>query len=50
VFALSEIGALAAHVLARAIARGVYEATALPFPSAMPSWRDRFAKNAEPNG
>jgi L-aminopeptidase/D-esterase-like protein len=42
VFTLSELGALAAHVLARAIARGVYEATALAFPSAMPSWRDRF--------
>jgi len=42
VFALSELGALAAHVLARAIARGVYEATALSFAGAMPSWRDRF--------
>ena len=42
VFALSELGALAAHVLARAIARGVYEATALTFPGAMPSWHDRF--------
>lgn len=42
VFALSELGALAAHVLARAIARGVYEATALSFPDAMPSWRDQF--------
>jgi L-aminopeptidase/D-esterase-like protein len=42
VFALSELGTLAAHVLARAIARGVYEATALSFAGAMPSWRDRF--------
>ena len=42
VFALSELGMLAANVLARAIARGVYEATALPFPKALPSWRDRF--------
>jgi L-aminopeptidase/D-esterase-like protein len=42
VFALSELGTLAAHVLARAIARGVYEATALSFADAMPSWRDRF--------
>jgi hypothetical protein len=33
---------LAANVLARAIARGIYEATALPFPGALPSWRDRF--------
>ena len=29
-------------VLARAIARGVYEATALPFPNALPAWRDKF--------
>jgi D-aminopeptidase len=28
--------------MARAIARGVYEAKALPFPNALPSWRDRF--------
>jgi D-aminopeptidase len=33
---------VAANTLARAIARGVYEATALPFPDAVPSWRDRF--------
>jgi hypothetical protein len=33
---------LAANVLARAIARGVYEAKALPFPGALPSWRDKF--------
>jgi L-aminopeptidase/D-esterase-like protein len=43
-FELAEIGALAANVLARAIARGVYEATALPFKDALPSWRDRFGK------
>jgi L-aminopeptidase/D-esterase-like protein len=42
VFALSELGTLAANVLARAIARGIYEATALAFPGATPSWRDRF--------
>jgi D-aminopeptidase len=41
-FSLSELGMLAANVLARAIARGIYEATALPFPGALPSWRDRF--------
>jgi D-aminopeptidase len=40
---LTELGTLAAATLARAIARGVYEATALPFPDALPSWRDRFA-------
>ena len=41
---LTEIGALAADCLARAIARGIYEATALPFAGALPSWRDRFGK------
>jgi len=39
---LAEIGTLAADVVARAIARGVYEARALAFPGAQPSWRDRF--------
>jgi L-aminopeptidase/D-esterase-like protein len=43
VHSLSELGTLAANVLARAIARGVYEAAALPFQGALPSWRDRFA-------
>jgi D-aminopeptidase len=42
-FALTTLGAIAANVLARAIARGVYEATALPFECAVPSWRDKFA-------
>ena len=42
VYSLSELGMLAANVLARAIARGVYEAKALPFPGALPSWRDKF--------
>ncbi|WP_246725440.1 P1 family peptidase [Beijerinckia sp. L45] len=37
-----EIGMLAADCMARAIARAVYEATALPFKAAQPSWRDRF--------
>jgi D-aminopeptidase len=41
-FALAELGAMAGTVVARAIARGVYEAAALPFPGAPPSWRDRF--------
>ena len=40
---LAELGAMAADVVARAIARGVYEAKALPFPNALPSWRARFA-------
>ena len=42
VYSLSELGTLAANVLARAIARGVYEATGLPFAGGVPSWRDRF--------
>lgn len=41
---LGELGALAADVVARAIARGVYEARALPFPDALPSWKDNFAR------
>ena len=41
---LTEIGLAAADCLARAIARGVYEATALPFPGALPSWRDKFGR------
>jgi L-aminopeptidase/D-esterase-like protein len=43
---LTEIGMAAGDVLARAIARGVYEATALPFANALPSWRDRFASSS----
>jgi D-aminopeptidase len=38
-----EIGAAAADCLARAVARGVYEATTLPCAPAHPAWRDRFA-------
>ena len=44
---LTEIGLAAADCLARAIARGVYEATALPFPGALPAWRDRFTPKGE---
>ena len=40
--ALVEIGTVAADVVARAIARAVYEAHALPFPGALPSWKDKF--------
>ena len=43
-FELTEIGATAANVLARAIARGVYEAQALPFPNALASWKDKFGR------
>ena len=39
----TELTALAADCLTRAIARGVYEATALPYPGAQPAWRDLFA-------
>jgi D-aminopeptidase len=41
---LAEIGTLAAECLARAVARGVYEARALPFADAKPSWRDRWGR------
>src|ERR1700742_3898146 len=41
-FGLTELGMHAANTVARAIARGVYAATALPFPGALPSWQDRF--------
>ncbi len=41
---LTELGMVAANVMARAIARGVYSATALPFPGALPAWRDRFGE------
>ncbi|MDE2579009.1 MAG: P1 family peptidase [Hyphomicrobiales bacterium] len=39
---LMEICALASDCLARAIARAVFCATALPFAGALPAWRDRF--------
>ncbi|MCA1511970.1 P1 family peptidase [Bradyrhizobium sp. NBAIM01] len=39
---LTELGTIAANVVARAIARGVYSATALPFPGAQAAWKDRF--------
>jgi L-aminopeptidase/D-esterase-like protein len=38
----THITAAAADCITRAIARGVYEATALPYPAAQPAWRDRF--------
>ena len=37
-----EICHLGTLVTARAVARGVYEATALPVPDAQPAWRDSF--------
>ena len=39
---LTEIGMLAAECVARSIARAIYEATPLPFPGALPSWKQRF--------
>ena len=39
---VTELGMVAANVVARAIARGVFAATALPFPGALPAWTDRF--------
>jgi L-aminopeptidase/D-esterase-like protein len=41
---LSDIGFIAARCLARAIARAIYEATALPFPGALPAYRDLFPR------
>ncbi|TCT03453.1 P1 family peptidase [Aquabacter spiritensis] len=38
----TEIGARAAHALARAVGRAIYEATALPVPDAQRAWRDLF--------
>lgn len=42
IYGLTELGAVAANTVARAIARGVHAATALPFPGAPPSWQQRF--------
>lgn len=39
---LTEIGMLAAECVARAVARGVYEATPLPFAGAQACWRERY--------
>ncbi|MFB9953471.1 P1 family peptidase [Rhizobium puerariae] len=41
--AFAELCHLATLVTARAVARGVYEARALPVPDAQPAWRDTFA-------
>lgn len=39
---LPEIGHAAGQVMARAIARGVYEAMGLPLPGAQIGWRQKF--------
>jgi len=41
---ITELGAVAANVVARAIARGVFAAKALPLPGALPSWADLFGR------
>jgi L-aminopeptidase/D-esterase-like protein len=41
---LSVLGTLAANVVARAVARGVYEADALSFPGSPPSWKSQFSR------
>jgi D-aminopeptidase len=43
VFALTELGALAANVVARAIARGIFAAETLP-GEPLPSWKDKFGR------
>ncbi len=42
VYAFAELGAVAANVLARAVARAVYEAATLPFAGALPDWKRKF--------
>ena len=37
-----ELCHLATQVSARAVARGIFEATSLPYPACPPSWKDRF--------
>ena len=44
VVGLTALGTLAANVVARAIARGVYAAKALPLPGSMPSWQEQFRR------
>ncbi len=41
---LTALGTVAANCVARAIARAVYEATALPHPGALAAWRNRFGR------
>ena len=44
---LTTLGSVAANVLARAVARGVYEATTLAVSDAsLPSWREKFGAKA----
>ncbi len=41
---LTLLGHAATLVMARAVARGVHAAVALPYPGAQPSWADRFGQ------
>lgn len=41
---LTEIGSAASDCVARALARGIYEATALPSLPALPAWKDRHVR------
>jgi D-aminopeptidase len=41
---LAHLGTYAANVVARAIARGVFEAKALSFPGSTRSWKDQFGR------
>jgi D-aminopeptidase len=41
---LARLGAVAAQCLARAVARGVYEATALSFAGSLPAWKDEYGR------
>jgi D-aminopeptidase len=43
-YGLTTLGAIAANVVARAIALGVFTATALPLPGALASWKDQFGR------
>jgi L-aminopeptidase/D-esterase-like protein len=44
VYGLTALGAVAANVLARAVARGVYEATSLGLPGSQPTWHEKFTE------
>ena len=44
---LTDLGATAVGCLARAIARGIYHATPLPYADALPSWCSRFRKTED---
>lgn len=44
VFDLALIGDAVVRTLARACARAIYEATALPQPGTLPAWRDRWGQ------